>query len=393
MRDITMIRTGDIKLVRQVNEKYILNLIRNKKLISGAEIAVITGLRPSTVLNIMNDLEAKNIIIKRGKGESTSRGGKKPTLWKLNSSAFYSIGLDIEINEIKSVILDLNGDVYDKLSVPLTKDKNVKTISKQVTEIVKNLLEKNSIKEEKILGMGIAFAGVIDIEKGLVVKGDIFNEINVPFLNEIKNEFPFNILIENNANAAAIGEKWKGKAYDKKNFMIILLEFDTFVGGIGIGIVINNELYRGASYCAGELNQRLPNIYELLENIKHKLSESEYLNQYSSNLSDVNINVVIEAVKKNDKIALYLINHFGSYIGKLISKSVALLNPESIIISGPLSELDDIIAKPIKEAITIELLSIASEKLEVICSEQGEYSVPIGAGSLILSDFFKLPTK
>ena len=217
-----MLRTGDIKLVRQVNEKFILNLIRTKKLISGAEISVITGLRPSTVLNILNVLESNNIIIKQGKGESTSRGGKKPTLWRLNNSAYYSIGVDVEVNEIKTVILDLNGDIIAQSSTQICEEKSVNSIKNQLSSIVKDILNNNQIENNKVLGMGVAFAGVIDTNNGLVIKGDIFQEMNVPFLNEIKKEFNFKIVLENNANAVAIGEKWLGKAKDKKNFMVIL---------------------------------------------------------------------------------------------------------------------------------------------------------------------------
>lgn len=388
-----MLRTGDIRLVRQVNEKFILNLIRTKKLISGAEISVITGLRPSTVLNILNVLESKNIIIKQGKGDSTSRGGKKPTLWRLNKSAFYTIGVDVEVNEIKTVILDLNGDTIAQSSVQISEDKNVVSIKNQLTNIVKDILKDNQIENNKVLGMGIAFAGVIDTNNGLVIKGDIFQEMNVPFLHELKKEFNFNMVLENNANAVALGEKWLGKAIDKKNFMVILLEFDTKVGGIGIGIVINNELYRGSTFCAGELNQRLPNIIELLENLRHKIPESTYFSKYENNLESINISTIIDALKNNDKLALNLINYFGNFVGKLISKSVALLNPETVIISGPLSQLNHLIINPIKEAIDLEILSIASQNLEIICSEQGEFSVPIGAASLILSDFFNLTPK
>ena len=115
--------------------------------------------------------------------------------------------------------------------------------------------------------MGIAFAGVVNRETGTIVIGDIFPNMNIPLLNELNKHFSFPIIMENNANACAIGTKWLGVARGKKNFMTILIELDYDVSGMGIGIVINEDLYHGSSYCAGELNVHLPKLREMLENI------------------------------------------------------------------------------------------------------------------------------
>jgi predicted NBD/HSP70 family sugar kinase len=104
--------------------------------------------------------------------------------------------------------------------------------------------------------------------------------------------------------------------------------------------------------------------------------------------------MVIEAVKKGDVVAQQLISHFGNYVGKLIAKSVALINPDAVIISGPLSELDNFILDPIRKAVKKDILSITNDPLDFLCSQQGEYSVAIGAASIILRDFFEsIPQK
>ncbi len=382
-------QTGDIRLVRKVNEKFILNLIRTRKIISGAELSVITKLRPSTVLSILNDLSSHNLILKHGKGESTNKGGKKPTLWKINSDSFYVIGLDLEVNEIKIVLLDLDGKVKSKRTSVITENRTLAGVTEQIVNEFDQILKINDVPKSKILGMGVAYAGVVNSDKGLIIKGDVIPEMNAPLLNELRNYFNFKIIIENNANAAAIGEKWSGQGIDKKHFMTILPEFDTNVGGIGIGIIINNELYHGSTFCAGELNQHLPKMIDILENFRYRFSESEFFNQYLGNINQINIGMVIEAAKKDDKIAVSMIMHFSNYLGKLIAKPVALLNPDALIISGPLSQLDNIIIDPLKDSINMEILSITKDSLQIICSDLGEYSVCIGAASLILFDFFK----
>jgi predicted NBD/HSP70 family sugar kinase len=384
-------QTGDIKLVRQVNEKYILNLIRTNKIISGADLSDITGLRPSTVLNILNDLSARNYIFKQGKGESTSRGGKRPTLWRLNSGSFFSIGLDIEVSEIKGVILNFDGEILIQISHEISGIKDLSDLIGRINGIINELIISSQINKKNIIGLGIAYAGVVNSDKGLIIKGNLISEINTPLVKELKPFHDFPIKIENNANASAISEKWTGKAQNKKNFMTILLEFDTHIGGIGIGIVIDHKLYHGSSFCAGELNQRLPKMIDLLENIRHNFCQSRFFSAYASSINKININMVINAAKNGDAIAQYLVSHFGNYVGKLIAKSVALINPDTLIISGALAELGKLIVDPIRETVKMEILSIANDPLEIVCSEQGEYSVSIGAASLILNDFFQLP--
>jgi N-acetylglucosamine repressor len=387
-----MIDTSNLNNFRNINRQMVLNLIRDNSIISAPDLANYTGLRPSTILYILKDLTQKNMIKSMGKGSSTERGGKRPVLWKLNDSAAFLIGLDIEIGEISAVILNLGGDTIAQQTIKIEPSINIAGLVENINILIDEIIKKAGIESSKILGMGIAFAGVVNRETGTIVIGDIFPNMNISFLSELSKHFTFPIIMENNANACAIGTKWLGVARGKRNFMTILIELDYDVSGMGIGIVINEELYHGSSYCAGELNVHLPKLRDMLENIRHRFHEGSVLSEYISIPEKIDIQLMINAAKQGDEIALTFFSIFGNLVGKSISSSVALLNPDTIIITGDISSLGEIIINPIRNVIEMEVLSLTNSNLEIVCSKHGHYFVANGAAALVLDDFFKLPS-
>src|SRR3989304_692670 len=200
------------RVVKDINEQLVLNLIQENEIISSTDLVKITGMRPSTIFNILKVLSERSLVSFHGKGDSTEKGGKKPYLWRLNKEAAYIIGLDIEVGEIASVILDFSGKI-----------------------------------------------------------------------------------IEKNANAAAIGLKWNGYNETRRNFLIILLEIDRNVSGLGIGIIIDGELYRGSSFCAGELYPHLPTLKEILSTMRSRFIEGKILKKYVSSPESIDIEIFIDA--------------------------------------------------------------------------------------------------
>jgi N-acetylglucosamine repressor len=382
---------GDVSFIKNINKQLVLNLIRNYDFISAPELSKTTGLRPSTILNILNDFLSQELIIDAGKGQSTNKGGKRPSLWRLNKSFSYTIGLDIEIGQIIGVILNLSAETVHKSILKIEPIQNLAEAITHINTIVNNMLTNSKIPKDKILGMGIACAGVVNRETGTMIISEIISEMNLPFLSELQKHYTFPIIIENNANACAQGSKWLGVAKEKKNLMAILVEFDTDVGGIGIGIIINNELYHGSSFCAGELNIHLPKLRDMLENIRNRFHESPILKNYALSPEKIDIDLMISAAEQEDELAITFFSIFGNLIGKSIASSIALLNPDALIIMGDISSLGEIIVNPIRNAIELEILSISNANLEILCDSNGHYSVAKGSASLILNDFFQLP--
>jgi len=378
------------RVVKDINEQLVLKLIQEHEIISSSDLVKITGMRPSTIFNILKELSAKSFVSFYGKGESTKKGGKKPYIWTLNKDAAYTIGLDIEVGEITSVVLDFSGGIIAKKNIKFDTGKTVDDLAENITKVVYDTIAQNEIDKDRILGVGIAFAGIVDYPNGIVVMSSVLPEMNFPLLEKL-SDLPFHVLIENNANAAALGLKWNGNDKSKTNYLTILVELDKNVSGLGIGIVINDELYRGASYSAGELYPHLPTLKEILSSIRSRFVESDIFVNYSSSLESIDVEFLLDAAKKGDKIARLAFSMIGNVVGQTIAPAVALLNPDTLIITGVVSELEDVLIDSVRKEIEMRVISITSNSLNIIADKYHHYSVAVGAASLILEDFFGLP--
>ena len=379
------------RIVKDINEQLVLKLIQEQEIISSSELVKITGMRPSTIFNILKELSNKSFVSFYGKGESTNKGGKKPYIWTLNKDSAYAIGLDIEVGEMTTILLDFGGGIIAKKIYKIDTGKTTDELAEKIISVVNDIVTENNIDPEKILGLGVAFAGIVDYKNGIVAMSSVLPEMNFP-LREKLSSLPFPVLIENNANAAAIGIKWKGGEKVIKNSLTILVEIDRNVSGLGIGIIIGGYLYRGSSYCAGELYPHLPTLREILSTVRGRFIESEILRNYHSSFDSIDIQILLDAAKAGDEIAKLVFSMIGSIVGQTIAPAVALLNPDTLIITGVISELKEVIIDSIKKEIDMRVISVSSNALEILVDKRHQYSVAFGAASLILEDFFRLPS-
>jgi len=377
-------------VVKDVNEQLVLRLIQEHGIISSSELVKITSMRPSTIFNILKTLSSKSFVLFHGKGKSTKKGGKRPFIWTLNKEAAYVVGLDIEVDEMTIVVLDFSGSIIARKIIKLETGRTADELTANIMKVVNTIIIENEIDKKKVLGLGVAFAGIVDVESGIVAISSVLPEMNLPLLDKLAS-LPFAVLIENNANAAAMGLKWKGDNNFGQNYLSILLEIGRNVNGLGIGIVLNGELYRGASFCAGELYPHLPTLNELLLTFRSRFHESKILKKYITSLELIDIEFLLEIAQKGDAIARLIFAKIGHLVGKAIAPAVALLNPDTLIITGNVSELEDVIIDAIRNEIEMGVISITNNALSIIADKNYHYAVAFGAASLILENFFRVP--
>jgi predicted NBD/HSP70 family sugar kinase len=374
--------------INSINEQLVLKLIQEHEIISSSDLVKITGMRPSTIFNILKELSAKLFVVMHGKGESTAKGGKKPYTWALNKDAAYVLGLDIEVGEITWTLLDFSGGILAKKILKLDTGRTVDELAGNIINVVNQVISENSIDVEKVLGLGVAFAGIVDYQRGIVAMSSVLPDMNFPLLEKLST-LPFPVVIENNANAAAIGLKRSGKT--KNNYLTVLVEIDKNVSGLGIGIVINGDLYRGASFCAGELYPHLPTLKEILSTVRSRFVESTIFKNHISSFESIDIEFLLDAAKQGDKFAILVFSMIGNIIGQTIVQAVSLFNPDTLIITGVVAELEDIVIESVRKEIEMNVISITCNALHIEADKHHHYSVAFGAASLILEDFFRLP--
>lgn len=382
-------KRGSFELMKKMNQQVILKLIYNKKTISRAEIAEITGLSPATVTNITKEILGLGLIKETTRGES--RGGRKPVLLKINPSAAYFIGLEWGIAELRGVLLDLNKKVvaYSEKRINSYQLDNFIELS---DSIIGEFYE-HSIKKEKICGLGVGVHGIVDPMRGYSLFAPHFKWRDIPLKNKLEEEFDLPVLIDNDVRAMALAEKWNGR----NNFLFI-----NTGSGIGAAIVIDGKLYYGRDYSAGEfghmtLDKKGPLcscgkrgcveafvstdrlVYNYNQELNGDLSYRTLQTEWSKLLNDAR-----SGIEK----AAFLLENAVEYLGLGLANLVNLLNPEEIILAGDFIEGADLLLPVLKKRIKNNTLNIPGSKLQIEVSAFGEWVGAIGGATMVLEQLF-----
>ncbi|GIM97870.1 ROK family transcriptional regulator [Paractinoplanes toevensis] len=219
----------------------VLDLIRAARTISRVELAASAGLTPPTISEVVRDLMSDGLVVEAGRGAST--GGKPPTLLQLNALARYSVGIQLERNTCVIVVVDLAGRQVARTSfrgtAQMSPEKALPFLAAQVNAI----LDTAAVGRDRVLGVGLVSYGPQDRHAGLLLTPqptDAWYEYPVaPRLAEILR---MPVLLDNDAAAAAIGEYWLGTVDPHSTYGCIYM-----ATGIGGGVVVAGEVYRGSS--------------------------------------------------------------------------------------------------------------------------------------------------
>jgi len=361
--------------IRNINKGLVLRTIEKNGSISRAEIGKIIGLTPPTVSDIVKDLIERDIVKEIGKGDSS--GGKKPILLKINSKAAYMIAVDLGgENGIRLALMDLSYHIIKEKFGPKIESLNSQKIKNSLSVILKDFIKENNISKEKILGICIGVPGIIDYKLKKVTAAPCLDwEISLDDLN--LREIGIPTTIENDVNLMALGEKTKGIAQKIKNFV--------FVGertGIGAGIIINRNLYKGANNAAGEVGYLLidpeyvpkgTRDYGCLE----KLASYKVIVEKTKKKTGKNIRVidVFKIAAEGDSVALGIVKEALKFLAYGIGNISCVLDPELVIIGGGISILPSRFLEEIKKNIRGIIPFVPKMKF----SKLGEDGVLIGA--------------
>jgi len=379
-------QTGDYKFVKNLNEQLVLNLIRRHEIISSSDLVRITGMRASTIFNILKYFSEKKFVNNPGKGHSTDKGGRKPYLWSLKSNAAYSFGVDVDFKKISMVILDFTNRIVFEEEFQIDVYKESENISLFLKDKINELIVKSGIPIKKFLGIGIALPGIVHCNGDIVIMSEALSATDINLSQELKKYFDLPVLIRNNANTIAVGEKIAGNAKESKHLISTLIKSNELSNRIGIGVLINKELHFGTSGCAGEINFALPYFSEILNSIKGITKDSEFF----SKSNNYTIKKLVEAAKENDIVAIHFFEKLGYFIGKELVKPVALVNPDTLLLGGDLTEVGSIIKEAIYKVLDLEVHALCRNSINIIISKFGKKAVVIGAVAIILNEYFKI---
>ncbi|MGL1893290.1 MAG: ROK family transcriptional regulator [Spirochaetaceae bacterium] len=360
-------------------ERNILNLIRKHKKLSNTEITKITGKHKSTISPCIQSLINNEFITTAGIGTSTKKGGKPPQYLELNSKKFYTIGLSIEPEQITVLITDFCGNII-QTHYSTYKDKTSKDdIISDIKESIIQIIQKESLKDSQISGIGIGISAQVDSKNGIIYKCDGLNLSEVPLKAEIEKLFPYPVELINDVNASLLAEKWFIHDPENINYEnVIYLFIGSTLVNMGLGLYLNSTLYEGSNHHAGEM-------YSYQNDVR--------LANYSNNsqdISDFRIDKVKNFLEIDKDATTGLLNLYTDIISDKMVQCIELLNPQKLIIGGNVIYAKDEFLTPLINAIKVKTEKLFQGYLdvEITGSELDELATPLGATTLILKSYF-----
>ncbi len=385
----------------------ILDVIRKSGPVTRTEISRVTKLNIVTVSNYVNSYIDKSLVVERGFDIST--GGRKPTLVELNSKQGYVIGIDIGPVNMTAILTDLSNNVINKIKRQRPDGPMNEVITSSI-EMVYEIIEKSKTDKNKIKGVGLGISGVIDAVAGTVrdtdpARGQTTGSY-VAVKSMVEKEFNIPTFVGNDATVAAFGEKRLGLEQEINDMLYVYSD-------VGCGIIIKGEIYCGAGGSAGELQLALDSPYasKFMEGVKDPaylrpwgvdlgitneakkiLSKekmaSKIVDLAGGNIDDVNIDMVIEAAKAEDKLALELLEDAGHHLGIRIAYLINLFNPEIVVIGGGVEKAGELFLGPVRQAVMALAFEEPANTVKIIPSRLGDSAVALGSAALVLREIF-----
>ncbi len=353
------------------------------------------------MMTILGEMVDKKIVEKKGQGESI--GGRKPDLYGVTSDSFYVMGIEMGIYKTQIAIFNAeNQQVTDIEEYSIELNNNKETLE-LIVETINSFIARSGVDRKKLLGIGVSMPGLIDSVNGINHTYLNYREGAVASLLEEKIGRP--VFIENDANAMALAEFRLGCAKEKKNVLVMYLDW-----GIGLGMVLDGKLYRGASGFAGEFSH-IPMVENgllcrcgklgcmetvssgttILQMAKKGVEDGKTSILLEDNKSSSNYLVlknVIKAALNGDQYAINILDETGKNLGKGISILIQLLNPELIVLCGKLAESGELITTPIQQGINTHAMKQIREISNVVVSNFGSGIGMFGALAVVMENIF-----
>ncbi|MGD6968372.1 ROK family transcriptional regulator [Rossellomorea vietnamensis] len=386
-------KRGTFQLMKSVNKSIILNKIRTSEPISRAQIAKDTSVSAPTVSSIVKELIEQGLVRESALGHSS--GGRKPTLLHINTNSLYVIGVDAGPESVECILTDLTGRIYERTSEvlkrPITKEKFISVLK----ENIQTLIESSNSKQDKIIGIGIAMHGVVDVEKGISLVAPILNLRNIPIKEMLEAEFNLTVKVENDARAMALGESWFG-GHEAAESMVAV----NIGRGVGAGVVLKGKLYHGSQGIAGELGHMTIDINgEVCEcgnrGCLQTLVSGESIaararNQITDDTLSIKSGVdIFELAQGGNKECVGLLNETGDIIGIGLTNLIHLLNPRRIVLGGGVMNSEKFLMPNILDTIQKRVLVDEAKHTDVVITKLGSDATLLGAVSLLLIELFE----
>ncbi|SPE64383.1 N-acetylglucosamine repressor [Streptomyces netropsis] len=376
---------GSQSSLHRANLERVVRAVRMAGSLTQAEIARSTGLSAATVSNIVRELKDGGTV----DVTPTSSGGRRARSVSLSGDAGIVVGVDFGHTHLHVAIGNLAHRVLAEEAEPLDVDASAAQGLDRAEALVKRLIVTAGISPEKIVGVGLGVPGPIDVESGVLgstailpgwagtnPRDDLAARLGVP------------VYVDNDANLGALGELVWGSGRGAADLAYIKV-----ASGVGAGLVINGQIYRGPGGTAGEighitLDESGPVCRCGNRGCLETFTAARYVLPllHSAHGTDLTVARMVQLAQEGDPGCRRVIADVGRHIGSGVANLCNLLNPRRVVLGGDLAESGELILGPIRESVSRYAIPSAARQLEVVPGALGGRAEVLGAIALVLNE-------
>lgn len=395
-------RTGDLKLIQELNRSIIFETIRKYGPISRSEIAKKNHISPTTVTSAVNEL-IRSGFVQEGK-PGASRGGRKPILVHFSPNSRFIIGVSITNSMVAIGKLNLQMEVCSKQTFSVGSYKGEALID-YLLDLIDRFLQTVS-DLDKCIGISIVTPGIVDYESGIIRYNSHLMLKDVPLKERVEARCNLNVWMDNDSNAVALAEKEIGDYNEFENIFYIIIG-----DGVGAGIVLSGKVFRGYHGGAAEFGHTIverggircecgnkgclekyvgwPAIYSRIISSIAGNSYTNMTDMVDGELSDISPSVFLKALEGKDRLALNIMEDTASYLSTGIINIVNLFNPDLILLGGEVARENHFLMERVNELVAEQALKTNMNGLKICSSSLGKDFELISAANLVLHDQFQ----
>jgi predicted NBD/HSP70 family sugar kinase len=334
-------RHSGLGLVRAMSEQRVLEALVRNGPTSRARLARITGLSKPTVSSVVRQLERCGLV--KEQGQASGNVGRPSTLYEAVPQAGYVFAVDVGGTKARAGIANPYGEVVASRVAPTAKD-GADAFVEQIVGLFRSLTEEAGLEPRLVWGAGVGIPGVYDSELDRVSSAPNLPVLHgFPVAATLEKALGMPVVIENDVNMAAVGERWKGLAQERDHFVAISIGT-----GIGMGVVMNGELHRGSRGAAGEIDflplgadpfqgHRGHGPLEwagtgpaLLDRLEARLADGAT----SSIERGDDVAAIFRAAEEGDALANELVDLEARLIAMAIAAVSAVVDPDLVVLGG-----------------------------------------------------------
>ncbi len=388
----------------------IIAALRQSDSVSRTDISRVTRWSRPKVTAEVGKLIHRGFLMEVGEGDS--QGGRRPRLLKFNDQLGYTFGIDIGATSMDLALADLNAQVLARDSGPADVRDEPGVLLAEVKRRMLEMLKRQNLRPDQILGIGVGVPGPVDFAKGVLVAPPLMPAWeNFSIRDFFRHAFPCAFVsVDNDVNIMALGELRSGAGLGVDNFIFVKIGT-----GIGAGIVCNGLVHRGSSGSAGDIGHICadrngpicrcgnigclemmaagPAVAQRATEAAHNGSSPILVKKLKANGGTLRSEDVGAAAREGDRSAIEIIQSSGQMIGDVLAGLVNFFNPSLILVGGGVSNIGNQLLASIRQAVLRRSTALATRELVISYSPMGSEAGVTGAIHLALEHLFVVKDK